>query len=184
MWPPHLCGARRESGLHVGWRPCSEQHNFLVAACRTLAWGPANEYLLTSRGERLVVVARGVGIVSTMPWTWRSAGSQVCSVVGEPTPLSHQPRTDGSRGADVRIGGQNPRPVSAKNADTRTGYPPESRRMKGWARLPAPNVPGNTEAERMDNAVRKMFSISKAAYLKEEDRLKRARDRKRAKKPI
>lgn len=56
--------------------------------------------------------------------------------------------------------------------------------MKGWARLPAPNVPGNTEAERMDNAVRKMFSISKAAYLKEEDRLKRARDRKRAKKPI
>ena len=26
---------------------------------------------------------------------------------------------------------------------------------------PAPNVPGNTEAERFDNAVRKMFTVSK-----------------------
>jgi len=35
----------------------------------------------------------------------------------------------------------------------------------------------------MDDAVQ-MFSVSKAAYSKEEDQLKRARDRKRAKKPI
>jgi hypothetical protein len=51
--------------------------------------------------------------------------------------------------------------------------------------LPAPHVPGNTEAERFDNAVRKMFTVSKADYLKEEARLKGARDRKkRAKRPV
>jgi hypothetical protein len=49
--------------------------------------------------------------------------------------------------------------------------------------LPAPNVPGNTEAERMDNAVRKFLTVPKEAYLKEEARLKRLRERrKRAKK--
>jgi hypothetical protein len=49
--------------------------------------------------------------------------------------------------------------------------------------LPAPNVPGNTEAERMDNAVRKMFSMSKEEFLKKEATWKRARARKkRAKK--
>ena len=32
--------------------------------------------------------------------------------------------------------------------------------------LPAPNVPGNTEAERFDNAVRKIFSVSKEELLK------------------
>jgi hypothetical protein len=48
---------------------------------------------------------------------------------------------------------------------------------------PAPNVPGDTEAERMKNAVRIMFSVPKDAYLKEEARLKRARSRKRAGKP-
>ena len=50
--------------------------------------------------------------------------------------------------------------------------------------LPVPPVPGHTEAERMDNAVRRMFSVSKDAYLKEEARLKQARAKKRrAKKP-
>jgi hypothetical protein len=48
--------------------------------------------------------------------------------------------------------------------------------------LPPPNVPGETDAERMDNAVRKLFSVSKGDYLKEEARLKRARNRKRARK--
>jgi hypothetical protein len=43
---------------------------------------------------------------------------------------------------------------------------------------PAPHVPGNTEAERFDNAVRKMFTVSKEDYLKEEERLKKLRDRK------
>jgi len=43
---------------------------------------------------------------------------------------------------------------------------------------PAPHVPGNTEAERFDNAVRKMFTVSKEAYLKEEARLKKLRERK------
>jgi hypothetical protein len=46
---------------------------------------------------------------------------------------------------------------------------------------PPPAVPGNTEAERMKNALRMMFSVPKEAYLKEEARLKRARE-KRAKK--
>jgi hypothetical protein len=46
---------------------------------------------------------------------------------------------------------------------------------------PAPIVPGDTEAERMNNAVRIMFSVPKDAYLKEEARLKRARRRKRTK---
>jgi hypothetical protein len=45
--------------------------------------------------------------------------------------------------------------------------------------LPAPNVSGNTDAERMDNAVRKLFTVSKEDYLKAEARLKRARDRKK-----
>ena len=50
--------------------------------------------------------------------------------------------------------------------------------------LPPPPVPGETEAERMDNAVRKLFTVSKEDYQKEEERLKRARERKkRAKKP-
>ena len=41
---------------------------------------------------------------------------------------------------------------------------------------PPPHVPGNTEAERMDNAVRKMFSVSKVDALKET----RAKHRKKA----
>jgi hypothetical protein len=45
---------------------------------------------------------------------------------------------------------------------------------------PAPSVPGDTDAERMKNAVRMMFGVSKEAYLKKEVRLKRARSRKRA----
>jgi hypothetical protein len=48
--------------------------------------------------------------------------------------------------------------------------------------LPAPPVPGNTEAERMDNAVRKMFSVSKEDLLKAEVKWKRERQRKRVKK--
>jgi hypothetical protein len=66
---------------------------------------------------------------------------------------------------------------------------------------PAPNVPGNSEAERsrtidelnarcdgpnqfdnFDRAFRKTLTVSKSALLKEEARLKRARTRKRAKK--
>jgi hypothetical protein len=45
---------------------------------------------------------------------------------------------------------------------------------------PAPNVPGDTEWERFDNAVGKLLSVPKEAYLKEEARLKRARASKRA----
>lgn len=49
--------------------------------------------------------------------------------------------------------------------------------------LPAPSVPGNTEAERMDNAVRKLFTVSKEDYLAEEFRQKKLRERrKRSKK--
>jgi hypothetical protein len=44
---------------------------------------------------------------------------------------------------------------------------------------PAPNVPGNTDAERMDNALRKILTVSKADPLKEEAKWKRARARKK-----
>jgi hypothetical protein len=49
--------------------------------------------------------------------------------------------------------------------------------------LPAPHVPGKTEAERFDNALRKIFSVSKEELLKREAKWKTARERKnRAKK--
>lgn len=44
--------------------------------------------------------------------------------------------------------------------------------------LPAPNVPGNTEAEKFNNAVRKIFSVSKDELLKREVEWKRQRDEK------
>jgi len=48
---------------------------------------------------------------------------------------------------------------------------------------PPPHVPGNTEAERMDNAVRKMFSVSEADLLKAEAKWKTEHTKKkRAKK--
>ena len=49
--------------------------------------------------------------------------------------------------------------------------------------LPAPNVPGETEAARFDYAVRKMFSVSKEAVVKEETKQAQARAKKRAKQP-
>ena len=50
---------------------------------------------------------------------------------------------------------------------------------------PAPYVPGNTEAERMDNALRKVFSVPAEAVQKERARMERARaKRKLAKKPV
>jgi len=49
--------------------------------------------------------------------------------------------------------------------------------------LPPPNVPGDTEAARFDYAVRKMFSVSKEAVLREEAKQARARAKKRPKKP-
>jgi hypothetical protein len=42
-----------------------------------------------------------------------------------------------------------------------------------------PHVLGNTEAERMDNAVRKMFSVSKEELLKREEQWKRGQARKK-----
>ena len=46
--------------------------------------------------------------------------------------------------------------------------------------LKAPKVPGNTDAERMSNALRMVLKVSKADLLKEEARIKRANDKKRA----
>jgi hypothetical protein len=45
--------------------------------------------------------------------------------------------------------------------------------------LPAPPVPGDTDAERFDNAVRKLFTVSKEDLLKEEAKWNRARARKK-----
>jgi hypothetical protein len=47
---------------------------------------------------------------------------------------------------------------------------------------PAPNVPGDTPAERMSNALRMVLTVPKEALLKEEAKTKRQRDRKRSKK--
>jgi hypothetical protein len=48
---------------------------------------------------------------------------------------------------------------------------------------PAPNVPGNTEAERMSNALSMVLTVSERVLLKKDARLKRATEKKRAKKP-
>jgi len=54
----------------------------------------------------------------------------------------------------------------------------DGREMK---RLPAaPNVPGDTPAERLSNALNMVLRVSKADLLKREARLKRASERKRA----
>jgi len=45
---------------------------------------------------------------------------------------------------------------------------------------PAPNVRGNTEFERFDNAVTKLLSVPKEAFLRAEAKLKRRRENKRA----
>lgn len=50
--------------------------------------------------------------------------------------------------------------------------------------LPAPHVPGKTDFERFDNAMRQVLTVSKDELLKREDREKKALERKkRAKKP-
>jgi len=50
---------------------------------------------------------------------------------------------------------------------------------KGMKPHPAPHVPGNTEAERMDNALRTVFSVSKEELQKREARWKRAQAKKK-----
>jgi hypothetical protein len=50
---------------------------------------------------------------------------------------------------------------------------------------PAPKVPGNTDAERMSNALSMVLTVSKKDLLKKEAREKRANTRKkRTKKPV
>jgi len=44
---------------------------------------------------------------------------------------------------------------------------------------PPPYVPGNTEAERFDNAVRAIFAVSKEEVVKREAEWKRKRTRKK-----
>ncbi|HEY6348322.1 MAG TPA: hypothetical protein VI636_02830 [Candidatus Angelobacter sp.] len=48
--------------------------------------------------------------------------------------------------------------------------------------LPPPNVPGKTEYERFDNALRQVLSVSKDDLLKMEAREKRKKERKRERK--
>ena len=45
--------------------------------------------------------------------------------------------------------------------------------------LPPPKVPGDTEAERFDNAVRKIFTVSKSDVLKAEAKWKQEQARKK-----
>ncbi len=46
---------------------------------------------------------------------------------------------------------------------------------------PAPDVPGDTEAQRMSNALRMVLTVSKSDLLKKDARLKRVSEKKRAK---
>jgi hypothetical protein len=48
--------------------------------------------------------------------------------------------------------------------------------------LPAPNVPGKTEFERFDNAVRQVLSVSKTELLRREERENGSKEKKRPKK--
>ena len=48
--------------------------------------------------------------------------------------------------------------------------------------LPAPNVPGSTEFEKFDNFFRAVIAVPKAVIDREEEKWKRARAKKRAKK--
>jgi hypothetical protein len=48
--------------------------------------------------------------------------------------------------------------------------------------LPAPQVPGSTEFERFDNAVRRILSVSKDDILKKEAREQRKKERKKEQK--
>jgi hypothetical protein len=48
--------------------------------------------------------------------------------------------------------------------------------------LPAPRVPGRTEFERFDNAVRQVLTVSKTELLKREEREKQKSEAKRPKK--
>ena len=54
--------------------------------------------------------------------------------------------------------------------------------MEAMNPLPAPKVPGDTEAERFDNAVRKMFVVSKEELQKRDAKWSRDRAKKKAKK--
>jgi hypothetical protein len=45
--------------------------------------------------------------------------------------------------------------------------------------LPAPDVPGRNERERMDNALRQVLSVSKADLLKKEAQEKQKKTRKK-----
>jgi hypothetical protein len=48
--------------------------------------------------------------------------------------------------------------------------------------LPAPNVPGKTEYERFDNAVRQVLTVSKTELLEREQREQEQKEKRRPKK--
>jgi hypothetical protein len=48
--------------------------------------------------------------------------------------------------------------------------------------LPAPNVPGKTEFQRFDNAVRRALTVSKEELLKREQREQDTKEKRRPKK--
>jgi hypothetical protein len=44
---------------------------------------------------------------------------------------------------------------------------------------PAPEIPGDTEWQRFDNAVRQLFKVPEAAILRERERMKAEREKKK-----
>jgi hypothetical protein len=49
--------------------------------------------------------------------------------------------------------------------------------------LPAPNIPGKTEFERFDNAMRQVLSVSKEELLKREQRVHHTKEREEKRRP-
>jgi hypothetical protein len=49
--------------------------------------------------------------------------------------------------------------------------------------LPAPKVPGKTEFERFDNAVRQVLTVSKTELLKREEREQNTKEREEKRRP-
>jgi len=78
-----------------------------------------------------------------------------------------------TKGGFVCIFNRSPSQVKRGFGPVRLWYTP---RMKPAS---APEVPGNTEAEKFDNAVRKIFRVSKEELLKREAKWKRTRAKKK-----
>jgi len=56
-------------------------------------------------------------------------------------------------------------------------------RLAGMKPLPAPHVPGKTDFQRFDNAVRQVLTVSKSELLKREQREQGRKEREEKRRP-